>query len=118
MRRNMTLAEPEPFAGRYSCMDRITTIKIRTFSWAALALTLAMNATAFAQAQSADPKACADGANNPPNQTLSDKLDRSGGVICPPNVDPHIKAPTPNTGNMPVIPPPGTPGGNQSVQPK
>jgi hypothetical protein len=53
------------------------------------------------------------------DQTLSDHLAQSGGVICPPPaVDPAIKAPTPETGNMPVIKPPGTPGGDQSVQPK
>jgi hypothetical protein len=51
---------------------------------------------------------------------LSEKLARSGGVICPPDhVDPEIKQPTPPTGgSMPVIPPPGSPGGDQSVQPK
>lgn len=53
------------------------------------------------------------------DQSLSDHLADSGGVICPPPaVDPAIKAPTPDTGRMPVIPPPGTPGGDQSVQPK
>ena len=53
------------------------------------------------------------------DQTLSDHLARSGGVICPPPaVDPAIKAPTPETGNMPVIKPPGTPGGDQSVKPQ
>jgi hypothetical protein len=51
---------------------------------------------------------------------LSEKLARSGGVICPPDhVDPEIKQPTPPTGSsMPVIPPPGSSGGDQSVQPK
>ena len=51
---------------------------------------------------------------------LSEKLARSGGVICPPeHVDPEIRQPTPPTGgSMPVIPPPGSPGGDQSVQPK
>jgi hypothetical protein len=39
-------------------------------------------------------------------------------VICPPDVDPAMKAPTPETGKMPVIPPPGSPGGDQKVQPK
>jgi hypothetical protein len=54
------------------------------------------------------------------NSNLSDKLARSGGVICPPQqVDPDMKAPTPpGGGTMPVIPPPGSPGGDQSVQPK
>jgi hypothetical protein len=82
----------------------------------ALALTLALAASA--QAQNTDPKACAADARNSPNQTLSDKLDQSNGVICPPDVDPGMKAPTPPTGKMPVIPPPGSPGGDPSVQPK
>ena len=43
----------------------------------------------------------------------------SKGVICPPDVDPGIKIPPPETGaKMPVIPPPGTPGGDQKIQPK
>jgi hypothetical protein len=51
---------------------------------------------------------------------LSEKLARSGGVICPPeHIDPEIRQPTPPTGgSMPVIPPPGSPGGDPSVQPK
>jgi hypothetical protein len=50
---------------------------------------------------------------------LSDKLARSNGVICPPeHVDPEIRQPTPPGGAMPVIPPPGSPGGDQSIQPK
>ena len=53
------------------------------------------------------------------NQTLSDHLAQSGGVICPPPaVDPAIKAPTPDAGRTPVIPPPGTPGGDPRVQPR
>jgi hypothetical protein len=52
-------------------------------------------------------------------EPLSDKLARSDGVLCPPaGVDPEIRAPTPDTGNMPVIPPPGSPGGDPSVRPK
>jgi hypothetical protein len=30
----------------------------------------------------------------------------------------EMRAPTPDTGNTPVIPPPGSPGGNPNVQPK
>jgi hypothetical protein len=55
-------------------------------------------------------------------ETLSERLDRSDGVIKPPaGVDPgmHVAPKDPNAGsNMPVIPPPGSPGGNQSIRPK
>jgi hypothetical protein len=98
-------------------------MNITRSSCAALALTLAigltaMSSMAFAQAGTVDPKACANGAGTLPNQSLSEKLDQTNGVICPPNVDPGIKAPTPNAGKMPVIPPPGSPGGDPTVQPK
>jgi hypothetical protein len=54
------------------------------------------------------------------DQNLSDRLDRSGGVIHPPgNVDPDIRVPPPATGDkMPVVPVPGSPGGDPSVKPK
>jgi hypothetical protein len=52
-------------------------------------------------------------------EPLGDKLAKSDGVLCPPaGVDPEIRAPTPQTGNTPVIPPPGSPGGDPSVRPK
>jgi hypothetical protein len=52
-------------------------------------------------------------------EPLGDKLARSDGVLCPPSgVDPEIRAPTPDAGNMPVIPPPGSPGGDPNVRPK
>ncbi len=52
-------------------------------------------------------------------EPLGDKLARSDGVLCPPTgVDPEIRAPTPDTGNTPVIPPPGSPGGDPSMHPK
>jgi len=52
---------------------------------------------------------------------LGDRLAKSDGVLCPPsNVDPLMHAPTPNAGagSMPVIPPPGSPGGDPNVRPK
>jgi len=54
------------------------------------------------------------------NEPLSDKLAQSDGVLCPPSgVDPEIRAPTPpDTGKMPVIPPPGSPGGDPGLRPK
>jgi len=101
---------------------------------AALALLVAGRASAQApkpdeHPSAAAPKACAPGERLQPGQggpkvpettgqNLSDKLARNEGVLCPPNVDPEIKAPTPETGKMPVIPPPGSPGGDQTVKPK
>jgi hypothetical protein len=70
------------------------------------------------------PRADADGKRDPQvtgqgGQNLSEQLARSGGVICPPaNTDPEMKVPTPEAGRTPVIPPPGSPGGDQSQQPK
>jgi hypothetical protein len=52
-------------------------------------------------------------------EPLGDRLAKSDGVLCPPaGVDPEIRAPTPDAGNTPVIPPPGSPGGDPSVRPK
>lgn len=52
-------------------------------------------------------------------RTLSDQLAQSKGVICPPaGVDPEMRQAPPEGGTMKVIPPPGSPGGNQNVQPK
>ena len=73
-----------------------------------------------------DPKACAQqsltvGQDNKPQsadttgKSLSEQLARSDGVICPPpGVDPDIRAPTPEGGRMPVIPP----GGDPNIRPK
>jgi hypothetical protein len=53
-------------------------------------------------------------------EPLGDKLAKTDGVLCPPSgVDPDMHAPAPDTGgNTPVIPPPGSPGGDQTVRPK
>ena len=52
-------------------------------------------------------------------QPLGDKLAKTDGVLCPPSgVDPEMRAPTPEGGTTPVIPPPGSPGGDPSVRPK
>jgi len=67
-------------------------------------------------AQTTDSKACTEQERS--NQTLSEKLGQTNGVICPPDVDARMKAPTPEGGKTPVIPPPGSPGGNPNVQPK
>src|ERR1700735_42099 len=56
-------------------------------------------------ALAADDKACSQQERT--NETLSEKLDQTAGAICPPDIDPAIKVPTPNAGKTPVIPPPG-----------
>jgi hypothetical protein len=122
-------------------MDR----EIRVLWLAAMATTILMPLASFAQApprsqtpvspkaEQLDSNACANsdtqatvgqGGNaqmQEPNgsSNLSDRLARSSGVICPPeHVDPEIRQPTPPGGAMPVIPPPGSPGGDRSIQPK
>jgi hypothetical protein len=50
---------------------------------------------------------------------MSDKLSKSNGTLKPPDVDPGMAAKPPSTASdMPVIPPPGTPGDKSAVQPK
>ena len=57
--------------------------------------------------------------NGESKEPLGDKLAKSDGVLCPPaGVDPEIRAPTPEGGKTPVIPPPGSPGGDPTVRPK
>lgn len=52
-------------------------------------------------------------------EPLGDKLARSDGVLCPPaGVDPEMHAPAPDAGKTPVIPPPGSPGGDPTIRPK
>ena len=53
-------------------------------------------------------------------ESLSEQLTRSEGVIKPPaGTDPEIRKPAPETSSpMPVLPPPGSPGGWQDVRPK
>ena len=56
----------------------------------------------------------------PASGSSSSELSRSGGVITPPiGVDPQMKQrPPPSGDGMPVVPPPGTPGGNPAIKPK
>ena len=54
------------------------------------------------------------GAATPDGQTTGQRAEP-----CPPaGVDPEMRAPTPDGGNTPVIPPPGSPGGDPNVRPK
>jgi hypothetical protein len=52
-------------------------------------------------------------------EPLGERLARSDGVLCPPaGIDPEMHAPAPGGGKTPVIPPPGSPGGDPSIRPK
>ncbi|HEU4805279.1 MAG TPA: hypothetical protein VFS91_05655 [Nitrobacter sp.] len=84
-------------------------------------------ATTATPAPSPNSASCAPRDTAAPNGTttgeregaLGDRLAKSDGVLCPPaGVDPEIRAPTPEGGNTPVIPPPGSPGGDPTVRPK
>ena len=100
---------------------------------AAAIAVVAMSSIPSALAQSERPAAspaerqCPPGLGNaapPANETtgsrsLSEQLSQSKGVICPPaGIDPSISVPPTGGGRTPVIPPPGTPGGDPGLQPK
>ena len=105
----------------------------RTLAWLVVLCSLALgaplagapDAVEKAAPQGQDPPGADDQDQAPPSanegENLSEQLDRNKGVITPPptgDADIYTDAPNPNPGTTPVIPPPGTPGGDQSIQPK
>lgn len=95
-------------------MHKICLVAAAALGYAAIA------AAAEEPAGRAGPGQPATPAVPPASGNLSSDLNRSGGVITPPaGIDPEIRQTPPPTGaTMPVIPPPGTPGGNPAVKPK
>jgi hypothetical protein len=85
---------------------------------------LAQNPLATSPADPTVPATPPDAASPPPEKiappSMSDRLAQQHGTVTPPNVDPGIAITPPATGRAttPVIPPPGSPGGNGSVIPK
>lgn len=74
---------------------------------------------AWAQSAAPDPQSAPNTDVGNSGGTLSDKLSATNGVIHPEGkVDPGMQKTAPATGTMPVIPPPGSPGGATGVQPK
>ncbi len=69
-------------------------------------LAISLFGTSLALAQAPDPKGCTPQEKS--NQTLQ-RSDQAAGVMCPPDVDPAMKAPTPKTSDTSVIAPPNTP---------
>jgi hypothetical protein len=104
---------------------------MKTLSLAMLALA-AMSASAIAGPQMHNGVIADQVANAPPDQSDQDgkapspkestskKLSDQKGVLHPPPTGDHsvIKPPQAEPNSAAVIPPPGTPGGDQSVQPK
>ncbi|ODA66453.1 hypothetical protein A7A08_02576 [Methyloligella halotolerans] len=76
------------------------------------------------QATPARPKAGSTSEEVPgvdENKPLSEQLEEDEGVIDPPSVgdsEIDVPAPDPDPGTTVVIPPPGSPGGDPTVQPK
>ena len=89
-----------------------------TYVGSVLAILLATSVAAFAQAPAppVDPNACTPQERS--NPALNNQQGLNTGVVCPPDIDPAIRSPAPDLGKMPVIPPPGSPGGDPTVQPK
>lgn len=98
------------------------------------ALAAAGAAVARSAAETASPAPATPGAECPPGvngdpptlgggdsnrESLSEKLAESKGIICPPaGIDAEMQVTPPAGGTLRIIRPPGTPGGDPSVQPK
>jgi hypothetical protein len=89
-------------------------MKVLEKSCVAAVAFFAASSIALAQAPTTDGKGCT------PQERSAKTLEHdqsNAGVICPPEIDPGMTAPTPKTGDKSVIPP-GAPGGEPSAQPK
>lgn len=95
-----------------------------TILWAACGAVLLVSSMSEAQSPKqpqADSTPVPQATPPAPDESLSKRLSRTEGVIKPPEgVDPEIRvpAPVPEPNTTPVIPPPGSPGGDQRIQPK
>ena len=111
-------------------MRYLGAMNIRVFAKCLVAATICTAACTAALGESGVPQpakpACPPDVSAPDAPTvgsaapnLSDKLSQSKGIICPPaGVDPEIAVRPPPTGDTKVIPPPGSPGGDTTIQPK
>ena len=97
---------------------------LATFAVAVLVYPAACVAQAIKPAPETPPQSVPEdtrpGKSGSSQEPLGEKLDRTDGVIHPPQgLDPGIAVPPPASGSpMPVIPPPGTPGGKPGIEPK
>ena len=99
----------------------------RAFAISGLILSLVCAGPAVSQTdeRAAQPTCPPDVKGDPPTvggpsaSDLSERLANSRGVICPPaGHDPGIEVAPPDGGRIKVIPPPGTPERDPTVQPK
>ncbi|MFG1423713.1 hypothetical protein [Roseixanthobacter liquoris] len=114
---------PDSHAPRLRRSQPRTALRAALVLGLGLVLSQAMGVTGVAAQVGSDPRPPdAPGPTLPaprPDENLSDRLDRTDGVIPPArNLDPELTRPAPDVGTTPVIPPPGSPGGNPQVQPK
>lgn len=104
---------------------------MRSWLLAALAFVLLGSAHAAGQTNPPAPPGAdvPEGQKAPPeiappkndDKSLSDRLSRDKGVIKPPpsaTPDMNVEPPVPEPNTTPVIPPPGSPGGDKDVIPK
>ena len=102
-------------------MARTTAPLITVIFAGLIVLTAASTAGAQTMDRAPPPKSETEGQSPPAAENPSQQLDRSKGVIQPPqSVDPDMQVAPPNPGDQktPVIRPPGTPGGDPTIQPK
>jgi hypothetical protein len=91
---------------------------------AALAVMFAVSLTTMAAAQTPPSSRIPEKIEPPltpsPENGNKDKFNREDGLVRPPsNIDPEKESkPRDNGARMPVIPPPGSPGGDEKVHPK
>jgi hypothetical protein len=71
-----------------------------------------------ASAQTSAPASPGPNSIPKPADNLSEKLNRSNGVVQPKEVDPGIEKPAPRAGDPNVIAPPGAAPGTPAPQPK
>jgi hypothetical protein len=97
---------------------------LRRMGWA-MVFTMAASVSSVSNAQTPTPtpdqKPSVNSGKGSNDVPLSKKLNENEGVLKPPQgVDPqmHQEPPAKTGDKMPVIIPPGEPGGDQSVQPK
>jgi hypothetical protein len=103
--------------GKEHWILRVVSIGFGAAFWLSCAAATNAAESSSVIAQDKSPSTNSESSNK---DNLSERLNESGGVIKPPeNVDPGLQKPPPDTsGKMPVIPPPGSPGGDPNVKPK